>query len=43
MVRAKDGSVCIKIKAHDSSTCFGRHFDEKDEIISKVNYYIVIK
>ena len=39
MVRSKDGSVCIKIKAHDSATCFGRHFDEKDEIISKVKLY----
>jgi len=36
LVRSKDGSVCVKIKANDSSTAFGRHFDEKDELVSKV-------
>lgn len=39
-VRPEDGSVCVKIKASDSSFCFGRHFDEKDEIHSKVKFNI---
>ena len=38
MIRPKDGGVCIKIKTHDSGTTFGKHFDEKDEILSRVSY-----
>ncbi len=36
-VRAKDGSVAIRIKPADASITVGRHFEETDTLVSNVN------
>ena len=36
-MRAKDGSVAIRIKPHESGLTVGRQFDETDKLVSLVN------
>ena len=36
----RTGSVAIRIKAADNTVAFGRHFDEKDILVSKVITFI---
>jgi len=40
-VRAKDGSVAIRIKPADANITVGRHFEETDKLVSHVFYFFI--